>query len=182
MPPYRTETAGRAAAPLCIGQRKSPSPFGPGLCGVGGRGGGDADHRGGVRAERPPRHRVPRKNRSCPDGGNRFINETPRMRAEALRRQLPFQATISRPRPLLTPVRQFGEAASTAETRQRKPAEAGPALTIRRAGQGLRAASVCRVLRKSRGESSCQQSSGGHRSELDWGGQSRLPKGVNART
>ena len=38
------------------------------------------------------------------------INETPRICAEALRRQLPFQATISRPRLPHTAERRFGKA------------------------------------------------------------------------
>lgn len=58
-------------------QRKSPSPFGPGLCGVGGRGEGmPITAGGGVRAERRPRPRVPQKIQRC-----RIlvqINEAPR--------------------------------------------------------------------------------------------------------
>ena len=42
-------------------QRKSPSPFGPGLCGVGGRGEG-MPITAGVGAERRPRPQVPEKN------------------------------------------------------------------------------------------------------------------------
>lgn len=59
--------AGRRGRRRC--QRKSPSPFGPGLCGVGGEGGGVPITAGGVQAERPPRLRVPKKIRSRKKGG-----------------------------------------------------------------------------------------------------------------
>lgn len=48
-------------------QRKSPSPFGPGLCGVGGEGGGVPITAGGVHAERPPPLWVPRVPRKFED-------------------------------------------------------------------------------------------------------------------
>jgi hypothetical protein len=77
IPAACTCLTGHGRAGTVAAQRKSPSPFGPGLCGVGGEGGGDADHRGGVRAKRRPLHRVPKKI----DGGQRNglrINEAPR--------------------------------------------------------------------------------------------------------
>jgi hypothetical protein len=106
-------------------QRKSPSPFGPGLCGVGGEGEGDADHRGGVRAERRPRPGVPKKK-----GGGADKRSAPEMRTEALRRQLPSQATISRPRLILylkSAVRKSGRAPPRETARRRI---SGNSLTI----------------------------------------------------
>jgi hypothetical protein len=90
-------------------QRKSPSPFGPGLCGVGGRGEGMPITAGGYGQNVGPGVWFPKKI-AMGEGDGFQINETPRMRAEAFRRQLPSQATISRPRLLLTPKRRFGKA------------------------------------------------------------------------
>jgi hypothetical protein len=99
-------------ATLRVGAKKKPQPFRAGALRCRRGGGRGCRSPRGVCAERPPRHRVPGKNRSARSGGDRSINEAPRICAEAPRRQLPFQATISRPRSLPTPVWRFGKAAS----------------------------------------------------------------------
>lgn len=75
----------------------------------------------------------PKKN-ATGEGDGVQINETPRMRAEAFRRQLPLQATISRPRLRFTPKRRFGKAAGRAFPRldgaRRAEADARLSLTI----------------------------------------------------
>jgi hypothetical protein len=111
--PCHTPRPAPPAAALRAGAKKKPQPF---------RAGALRCRRGGGRGCRSPRGGECRT--SSPLSGSRkksigsgrlgsSINEAPRMCAEAPRRQLPFQATISRPRFLLTPVRRFGKAAST---------------------------------------------------------------------
>jgi hypothetical protein len=89
--------SGRAGAGRA-GAKKKPQPFRAGAlrCRRGGGGGGRSP-RGGVHAERPPRPGVPDLFAKFRILSGRPKNEAPRMRTEALRRQLPSPATISRP-------------------------------------------------------------------------------------
>jgi hypothetical protein len=168
----------RPASPATPSQRKSPSPFGPGLCGVGGRGEGDADHRGGVRAERRPRLRVPEKIRArmkvVP------INEAPR---NAYRGASPTAAIkgdyLPSPIPLL-PQKSDSEKPPSAPVRLRRaPAAAaagGDSINhILALDSGFRPRQSGRRGRKSRGESST-------RPALGWGDSIEIAEGGSAGT
>jgi hypothetical protein len=80
----------RASAGISDPPKKKPQPFRAGALRCRREGGGDADHRGGVRAERRRRLPVPQKNSGRAKIGTRQTKR-PGMRAEALRRQLPLR-------------------------------------------------------------------------------------------